>query len=111
MDGDDSTNFKYSGLYEKVDQFAIKFQKSPARNAEGRAERLLKGDDKDLAVKLLERLILPSSCLSPEKIHAELHPSCFGIAKGQETVGSERARGATMRLQHQGYDSKDFFYE
>jgi hypothetical protein len=86
----------------KANKFMEKFKKSLIRQTEGRAERLVKGDARVEIEQMFKQLVLGTAVLPFEKMHAELCPAAFGVAKSQETISTERARGATMRLQFGG---------
>ena len=99
---DDKDTDPFIKLREVVDKFFEKFRKSTIRLTEGRAERLIKGDVRDIALDMFSKVFLGDAFLSFDKVHAELQPASFGITKGRETISTERGRGATLRLQFQG---------
>ena len=103
FDVDDPESDPYKELRSGADKFSEKFKKALSlRASDGRAERLLKGPERELAIKMFHSIFLQSQVLDFAKVHAELQPSAFGIVKGQETVSCEKGRGPTLRLQFQG---------
>jgi len=89
-------------LWAAIKSFKPKFENSKLRTSEGRAERLVKGDSLTAAMSVADKVVLPTKCLNPKSMHAELHPATFAIVKGAETVSCERGRGPSLRLQFEG---------
>ena len=82
--------------------FTDKFSKSKLRKTDGRAETVVKGENKDVSIATFKTVMAAGQHLDFDKMHPELQPAVFGICKGMETVSCERARAATLRIHAQG---------
>ena len=69
---------------DAVDSFNSKFATSSLRTGQGRAERTLKGPALEAAAALANTIVTESERLPFGKMHAELGPSAYGIAAGQD---------------------------
>jgi hypothetical protein len=90
---------------ETLQPFMEKFTGSKLREEKGRAERPIKAASKTAVQDLINKIVLPSAVIPPERAHADCSLHAFGIARKESMVSTEKGRCASIRMQFAGVRS------